>query len=253
LLSAEFPVLRKIRSVLYVDDDPDICKIVGAALSLIAGFDVHIAGSGAAAIAASGRLMPDLVLMDVMMPGLDGPATLKRMRESATLAHIPVAFLTAKVLPEEIAHLLLLGAIGVIGKPFDPMTLGDEIFALWDSRAGPPEGINAQEVQAQVRAEVGSLSENFLEHARCEAARLRQMIERAPQGELSVLREIERLAHSIHGAGAMFGFREISAAAGLVEACANGTTEPALPQRLSYLTSQLERELEAGRAAAPAT
>jgi CheY-like chemotaxis protein len=105
----------------------------------MAGLDVYAAGSGEQAIALAYGLQPDLILMDVMMPGLDGPSTLQRMRESPPISNIPVIFLTAKVLPAEVAHFLRLGALGVIGKPFDPLTLGDEIRALWNAPGSAPK------------------------------------------------------------------------------------------------------------------
>jgi len=111
---------RKFQSVLYVDDDPDLCAVVQAALRSIAGLDVRIAGTGEQAIDLAYEFRPDLVVMDLMMPGLDGPSTFKSMRERTLLADIPVIFLTAKAHPAEAARLLQLGAIGVLGKPFDP-------------------------------------------------------------------------------------------------------------------------------------
>lgn len=125
---------RQLRSVLYVDDEPDICEIVKTTLRLTAGLEVIIADSGVRAIDLAHELQPDLILMDVMMPGLDGPSTIKRLRDSPAIRHIPVIFLTAKVLPEEFAHFRAIGAIGVIAKPFDPLTLGDEMLALWRGR-----------------------------------------------------------------------------------------------------------------------
>jgi two-component system OmpR family response regulator len=123
---------RDFQSILYVDDDADICSVVQATLRLVPGLHVQTADSGERAIDLAYELRPDLVLMDVMMPGLDGPSTFKRMRESALLAHIPVIFMTAKVLPAEISNFLQLGAIGVIAKPFDPLDLYGELNALWN-------------------------------------------------------------------------------------------------------------------------
>src|SRR5271165_4796223 len=157
--------MRKCQSVLYVDDDPDICEVVHSSLRLLSGFEVRTAESGERAIKLAAELQPDLILMDVMMPGLDGPSTLKRMRASAALAEIPVIFLTAKVLPAEVAHFLNLGAIGVIRKPFDPLRLGSELFTLWKKvyapeRAAPrrPAPVSESQVQAQVQ----SLTDSFL-------------------------------------------------------------------------------------------
>jgi two-component system OmpR family response regulator len=246
---------RKIESVLYVDDDPDICEVVTATLSLTAGLNVHTAGSGEQAIDLAYELRPDLVLMDVMMPGLDGPSTLKRMRERALLADIPVIFLTAKVLPEEVAPLLRLGVLGVIGKPFDPLKLCDDLFALWKN-AHPARGIDgALAGQSQVRERVGSLTDSFLRRARDDVVRLRAIIERAGHEGRSVLKEAERIAHSIHGAGAMFGFPEVSVAGGTIEQLAedamvgtaspNSSCEPTMLRRLLDCTAQLALEIEA--------
>ena len=77
--------------------------------------------------------LPDLVVLDVMMPGMDGPAILARMRADPELQHIPVIFMTAKANPQEVARFRGLSAIGVIAKPFDPMALGSQVKALWNS------------------------------------------------------------------------------------------------------------------------
>jgi len=78
-------------------------------------------------------LQPDLVLLDVMMPGLDGPGTLTRMRSDPALAQIPVVFMTAKAMPQEVARFRELGAAGVIAKPFDPMKLAQQVFAICET------------------------------------------------------------------------------------------------------------------------
>jgi CheY-like chemotaxis protein len=246
---------RKIQSVLYVDDDPAICEVVQATLCLFSGLDVHTAGSGEQAIDLAYELRPDLVLMDVMMPGLDGPSTLKRMREHALLADTPIIFLTAKVLPAEVAHFLQLGAIGVIGKPFDPFNLCDDVFAIWNNvyTAHRIEGTLA--VQSKVREQVGSLTDHFLQRTRDDVVRLRAMFERACHEDRSVLEEAQRIAHSIHGAGAMFGFPEVSAAGSAIERLVEGvmastagprsTGEPFVLQQLLNYTERLARTVEA--------
>jgi PAS domain S-box-containing protein len=123
--------------VLYVDDDPDVRQIAGMALSLNEQIHVETCSSGEEALAILPKLMPDLVVLDVMMPGLDGPTTLARIRANPMYAHIPVAFMTAKALPREVERFMELGAIGVIGKPFDPMRLADDVSSLWRSAAPP--------------------------------------------------------------------------------------------------------------------
>jgi two-component system OmpR family response regulator len=245
--------MHPFQSVLCVDDDPHICEVVQAALGLIAGLDVHIAHRGEQAVDLAYRRRPDLVLMDVMMPGLDGLAALQRMREGPLTAAIPVIFLTAKVSPAEVRHLCKLGAIGVIGKPFDPRKLHDSLVALWNG-ADPPAGIRAQSPVSQVAAPADSLGDRFLRRSRDDVIHLHAMIERARRGERSVFKEIERLAHSIHGAGSMFGFPAISASGGAIERLVEMVTAdatppvaaigPALLQQLVDGTERLAREIE---------
>lgn len=115
--------------VLYVEDEPDIRTVAEFAME-DQGFELVSCASGAEAIAQSANFQPDLIILDVMMPGLDGPGTLARLREFPNTAHAPVIFMTAKVQPAEVAGFKALGAIGVINKPFDAMSLGDEIHHL---------------------------------------------------------------------------------------------------------------------------
>jgi two-component system, OmpR family, response regulator len=246
---------RKIHSVLFVDDDPDVCEVVQATLSLIAGLQVYTAGSGEQAIDLAYELRPDLVLMDVVMPGLDGPSTLKRMRELAPISEIPVIFLSAKVLPATVAHFLELGAIGVIGKPFDPLKLSDELLSQWKRADAAREVKRTRAAHSQVQEKVSSLTANFLQRTRDDVVHLRSIVEGARQGNQSLLKEVHRVAHSIRGAGTMFGFPEVSAAAEMIERLAGevmasstvaGTTRaPAGVQRLMDCSAQLARELEA--------
>lgn len=114
--------------VLLVDDDADIRAIARLSLERIGGWEVVEADGGEAALAAVRRGGPvDAVLLDVMMPGLDGPATLARLREEGLPAAVPVVFLTAKSQRVERERLLSLGAAGAIAKPFDPATLPREL------------------------------------------------------------------------------------------------------------------------------
>lgn len=125
-----------LAKVLYVEDDPDIREVAHLALALVGGLDVHMCASGEDAIAEAPAFAPDLLLMDVMMPGLDGPGTLRRLREHPALADTPVIFMTAKVQRQEVAALRALGAIDVVAKPFDPMRLADDLRAIWDRHHG---------------------------------------------------------------------------------------------------------------------
>jgi two-component system OmpR family response regulator len=118
--------------VLYVDDEPDIREIAAIALGLDPGIGVRVADSGEQALATIGAegWWPDVILLDVMMPGMDGPAVLAAIAQAPRSASIPIVFITARTQSQDRARLLQLGAIGVIGKPFDPMTLAKELRAV---------------------------------------------------------------------------------------------------------------------------
>lgn len=124
-----------LKRVLYVEDDPDIRQITVMALELVGGLEVLACDSGAAAGQVD-DFVADLLLIDVMMPDMDGPTTLAHLRGIAAFASVPAMFFTAKVRPDEVARLMELGAIGVIAKPFDPMGLADEISSLWKQHHG---------------------------------------------------------------------------------------------------------------------
>jgi CheY-like chemotaxis protein len=100
-------------------------------LDSISGFAVEPCSSGSEALAKAVAFAPDLVLLDVMMPGMDGPETLKALRQFPELQKTPVVFMTAKVQPQEIQEYMALGAVGVIAKPFDPMTLTQQLQDVW--------------------------------------------------------------------------------------------------------------------------
>jgi two-component system, OmpR family, response regulator len=116
-----------VERVLLVDDDPRIRKIAQIALQGVANWHVSLAASGFEALEAAANERPDVILLDVMMPDMDGPTTLAKLRESDLTASIPVIFFTAKVQKHELDSYLALGAAGIISKPFDPMTLPQEI------------------------------------------------------------------------------------------------------------------------------
>jgi two-component system, OmpR family, response regulator len=122
-----------LRHVLYVDDDADIREIVQMSLTLDGDLSVNLCEGGERALARMREERPDLVMLDVMMPGMDGPAILARMRADEGLRSIPVIFMTAKTNSPEVERFREMSAIGVIAKPFDPMALGRQVKALWKS------------------------------------------------------------------------------------------------------------------------
>lgn len=128
--------MSTLQRVLYVEDEPDIRTVAKLALEMVGGLQVKICASGEEALREAVAFAPDMLLLDVMMPGMDGPATLRNMRELPELMHVPVAFMTAKVQAAEVAEYKALGAKGVIPKPFDPMTLAAQVRALWEECDG---------------------------------------------------------------------------------------------------------------------
>lgn len=113
--------------VLHIDDDPDILDIVSISLGLDPEIAVRSCNSGADGLAAAAIWQPDLILLDVMMPVMDGPATLGHLREDPRTAALPVVFMTARAQTREVDHFKSLGAAGVISKPFDPMGLAPAV------------------------------------------------------------------------------------------------------------------------------
>jgi CheY-like chemotaxis protein len=128
--------VSELRRVMCVEDDPDIRTILELSLGTVGGFSVCCCADGRAALAAVPGFRPELVLLDVMMPGLSGPETLAVLRELPEMRGVPVVFLTAKAMPDELEQLLQLGATGLIVKPFDPMTLPTDILPYWEHGRG---------------------------------------------------------------------------------------------------------------------
>lgn len=122
---------RTLKRIMYVDDEPDVRKVAKISLELVGGFTLCLCGSGREAVAAAEEFNPDLVLLDVMMPEMDGPTTLMALRGIEAFASTPVIFMTAKAQPAEIRRYRELGAIDVITKPFQPMQLPDQLRQLW--------------------------------------------------------------------------------------------------------------------------
>ena len=123
-----------LRRVLHVEDDPSIREVVSIALGVVGELEVMSCASGQKALDQAVAWCPDLMLLDVMMPELDGPALLARLQDDPRTARIPVVFMTARVQPAELAHYRSLGALDVVIKPFDPLTLAGQIRHIWEAR-----------------------------------------------------------------------------------------------------------------------
>jgi two-component system OmpR family response regulator len=194
--------MTKLR-ILHVDDEPDIREVVEISLGLDPGFATRSCSSGEEAIVAAIDWQPDVILCDVMMPVMDGPATLMRLRENALTANIPVIFMTARAQTRELDGFRSLGALGVIPKPFDPMTLAASVRSYVQPARDPMEDLRAGFL-LRVRRDVVSLSEG-------------RLLLRNGNRPADVLDLIKRTAHGLSGAGGIYGFAEISDAAATLE------------------------------------
>ena len=129
--------------ILCIDDEDDILEVVRMCLSFDGGFSISTCKSGAEALDFLDQVRPDLILLDVMMPKMDGPATFEAIKTIKAAENIPVIFMTARVQSSEVDAYLKLGAIGVVPKPFDPVTLASEIrkaFDVWARKPGVVPG-----------------------------------------------------------------------------------------------------------------
>ena len=125
--------MTELKKILHVEDDVDILEISKMVLEGIGQFELMQCSSGKEALKAAPEFNPDLVLMDAMMPEMSGIETLVELRKLSDFADTPVVFMTAKAQPEEIEEFMATGAIGVITKPFDVMTLSDQIRSIWEN------------------------------------------------------------------------------------------------------------------------
>ncbi|MGO1500329.1 MAG: response regulator [Marinobacter sp.] len=121
-----------LKRILMIEDEPDIRTVAQLALEAIGGFELTACESGQQGLAQIDACKPQLIVLDVMMPGMDGPATLKAIRLLPDYATTPAVFMTAKVQSDEVQNYLAQGAAGVIPKPFDPLTLADQIREIWN-------------------------------------------------------------------------------------------------------------------------
>jgi CheY-like chemotaxis protein len=216
--------------ILHVDDEPDIREIVDMALGLNGDFEVRSCASGAEAVAIAEEWSPLLILLDVMMPGVDGPTTLTLLRKHPPTADIPVLFMTARAQEREVAHFISLGAQGVISKPFDPLTLAFQVRSHLQSMR------------------LATLGYAFTRRAKLDASLLGPL--RSPAGKETSLADLVRIkviAHSLAGTAGLFGFEEISRTAGALEEAVTArlggaSTQKAISRALDCLLAGLESQ-----------
>jgi CheY-like chemotaxis protein len=207
--------------ILHVDDEPDIREIANISLSLNPEFEVKSCASGAEAVAAAATWQPGLILLDVMMPGMDGPMTLGELRKNEETGNIPVIFVTARAQVREVEHFVSLGAEGVISKPFDPMKLAFQV-------SGILQGIR-----------MAKLRTVFKTRAKADAAQLLRLLPalHRANGD-SQMSRIKEIAHGLAGAAGIHGFDLLSRNASLLEDAAIACIERKSP------THTIERALK---------
>ena len=121
-----------LRKILCAEDDPDIRTILDFSLTGVGGYELCLCANGAEAVERAEAFAPDLVLLDVMMPTLDGPGAMRALRAKPAMRDTPIVLMSARALPDEIETLLAHGATGVIVKPFDPVALPDNLKIYWN-------------------------------------------------------------------------------------------------------------------------
>jgi CheY-like chemotaxis protein/HPt (histidine-containing phosphotransfer) domain-containing protein len=201
--------------ILYVDDDADVLEVVSATLTLTASVALRCVDSGERALAAMREELPDLVLLDVMMPGLDGPATFQRARQEFGERAPPVIFFTARAMPHELEEYRRLGVLGIIAKPFDPVLLWQQIVDTW--RGSPSSTPSRTPAAASSSPPPTPRPQLFLRRAREAGEALRALVAAIAEGDTVALELARREAHGIRGAGGIFGFPGLTAQAGEVE------------------------------------
>jgi len=126
--------MSDLKKILHVDDDEDIRTIAQMSLEMVGGFELEQCASGKEALVVAPTFLPDLLLLDVMMPEMTGEELWNELMQMPALANTPTIFMTAKVEHSFLTHLLRDGALAIVEKPFDPMELSQEILAAWNTR-----------------------------------------------------------------------------------------------------------------------
>lgn len=228
--------------ILHIDDDPTLRDVVELSLNFEAALSAVSCAGGADALALTADWAPDLILCDVMMPDMDGPETLARLRDSAITAKTPVIFMTANPEPDEIAGYRALGAAAVIAKPFDPNGFSDVVLGHVTNlaKAGLITGVPmvSQPPAPEQRAALQTIyldaaADDFNERLRADAVTLVTFRNIAKAADDAALKDLQTCTHKLAGAAGLFGFEKVSRAAAALEAAVTasraGRGEPIQP------------------------
>jgi two-component system OmpR family response regulator len=199
---------KPLRRILLVEDDPDIQEVTMVLLTHIENFEVHACGSAAEGLRIAPSFNPDLILLDVMMPGLDGRGALAAFRQVKETALTPVIFLTARVRPGEITEYRKLGSLGVIPKPFDPDTLAKTIQGMWDRHQDANASSARREDLAALRTFYAA---DLPERLRAIEAAAASLLDRGWDCDRAAT--LYEMTHRLAGSAAIYGFPAVSTAA----------------------------------------
>ncbi len=216
---------NNLRKILLVEDDPDIQDVTTVLLSHIENFEVRACGTAREALETAKSFDPDLILLDVMMPGLDGQGAFAAFREMPATKSTPVIFMTARVQPREITVYRELGSLGVIPKPFDPDTLARTIQEMWDRHQKDKLNAARREDLASLRRVYAAELPERLRAIEVAAASLRDR-----GWDERIAADLQEMAHRLAGSAAIYGFPDITDAAARVGAFGN---EPAATRAAS--------------------
>ncbi len=238
---------RRLKRILVVDDDRDVRDVAVIALRRIGGFEVEATGSGPAAIDLARAFRPDLVLLDVVMPTMDGPAVLRSLRADPNQAETPVVFMTARTQARDLAEYRALGCLDVIVKPFTPSSLPQLVREAWHRK---PERIPA----ASPGEDFDDWRRRYLEELPERVAALRRAAQNAQQtmGDRRSLSALGVLAHRLAGSAAIYGLPSLSTAASdlddaVEELLARDAASAADVGRLSSLAAAVVRAMPRAR------
>lgn len=213
---------RELHRILYVEDEADIRRVATMALQSLGGMEVIACASGEEALERAPAANADLLLLDVMMPKLDGPSTLRRLRELPQTATTPAVFMTAKTRSDEIDHFKTLGALDVIAKPFDALTLADTLRAIWqraflvrEVAATPEQDASAARFAARMR-ELKQQFENEFPQRQQELQRRWAVL--GAQWQFDEVEALQVAVHNLAGAGSTFGYDAITNTARALDA-----------------------------------
>jgi len=233
--SPSLPSAPTLSRLLYVDDDPTLTLLTRISLEKVGGFTVMTCASGGEALAGVEAFAPDVILLDVMMPGMDGPATLAALRRLPALAEVPVIFMTAKVQDDDMTRYRELGAADVIGKPYDPVRLPDLVRAIWQRCRGVSDLGRLEKLRDAVGdAEFRRLLETFLIDLSRRIATIAGLRDAGDHAQ------IERMAHSLKGTAGSYGLDAVSDLAARVEAVSARGDGPAVAHAVTALDAGIQ-------------